>query len=84
MLAMSRPASVQLHAGARGRRSAVVKHEQDARTFGFPPAFFLPMTKDERPEATSEQPAVDVVRIHRNLSLAVTAMALVAVAMVLL
>ena len=83
-MAMSRPARLQLHAGARGRRSAVVKYEQDARRFGFPPAFFLPMTKAEQPRAAREQQTVDVLRMHRNLSLAVIAVALVAVAVVLL
>jgi hypothetical protein len=81
---MSRPAPLQLHAGARGRRLAVVKYGQDARRFGFPPAFFLPMMKDEQPHAASKQATVDVLRIHRNLSLAVIAVALVAVAVVLL
>lgn len=61
-----------------------MKYEHDARRFGFPPAFFLPMTKDEQPVARSEQPAVDVLRIHRNLGLAVIALAMVAMAVVLL
>jgi hypothetical protein len=60
-----------------------VKYEHDACRFGFPPAFFLPMTKNEQPVARSEQPAVDVLRIHRNLSLAVM-LAMVAMAVVLL
>jgi hypothetical protein len=82
---MSRPAPLQLHAGARDRRLAVVKYEQDARGFGFPPALFLPMAKDEQPVARSEHPpAVDVLRIHWNLSLTVIAMAMVALVVVLL
>ena len=83
---MSRPAPLQLHAGARGRRLAVVTYGQDARRFGFPPAFFPSMIKDRKPQQTSQQQPmiVDVVRIHRNLTLAVIAVAMVAMAVVLL
>jgi hypothetical protein len=60
------------------------KYGRDARAFGFPPMFFPSMTNFEPPQAASEQPTVDVLRIHRNLSLAVITVALVAVAVVLL
>jgi len=58
--------------------------QRDVRGFGFPPAFFLSMPNEEAPPVVREQPTVDVVRIHRNLSLAVISMAMVAMVVVLL
>ncbi len=82
---MSRPAPLQLHADARNRRLAVVTYGQDGHTFGFPPVFFQSTIKDPKAGLTSQQQplAVDVVRIHRTLSLAVIAVAIVAMAVIL-
>lgn len=59
-------------------------HEPNGRTFGFPPALFPSITTEEQPHAASEPPTVDVLGIHWRLSVAVIAMAVVAVAALLI